>query len=1236
MVTMAQVDIDTGDISNKKLHPFFSMPKTLSTNDPSTSVTPVTPDPSCSPDSNKASGSVDNDNEDEGEDTGEPPIRRRKRRKTDPSNHLRKATGRARRSRRQPRVSAGASIVNHFGRKDDGNGAENVGDPMDVEQPPLQETDVRLTQLEAPSNPSSINSDHTAADKRDTSRPDPAPKPQKLLKFNPKTGTIGSPPKPKSFPTPADSPVIRIGRKRGRKPKTLMISIRYGVDDDVSRLRIGQKITKVLLGTEPPAPADNPTTMASTPPPSDDTAKSVPEHTVTPKKHTPKKQSLASKETPKKKDTLKKVTHPFFLEKSKTNAVTEEKQKASPVKRHTIFTSTPCSPKYARPPLKFNLPSIGMKAGGLKVPGAQYPAWPWAGMVHVRGDSNDVLPSLSSESEAPSSALARERKAKGHQVQVAESESVLQYTASNLKLKDRAEELKALNDDHFQPPSPLLNIPARHFESGKALQARVARELRTLNSQSNRSKSHPAITQAYDSIEKTLSAFDRSTCEATAWAQKYAPSSAERVLQTSREAELLRDWLQSLKVLSVHTGTTEMGTKSKVIGPVKKRRKRKKLEGFVVSSDDEGDVMDEISEGEDDWTAAGYQGNVKKTVVRSGGVTSRRGSRDGGRLANAVVLSGPHGCGKTATVYAIAKELDFEIFEINAGSRRNGKDILEKVGDMTRNHLVQHQQKRDIQDEAPTEDETTRDLKSGKQGMMTAFFKSKSTKVQPPAKETDRPASAGSSSLRDTKKPPTAQKQSLILLEEVDILYEEDKQFWATVISMISQSKRPFIMTCNDETLLPLQNLTLYGIFRFSSPPKDLAVDLLLLIAANEGHALQRDAIESLYDSRGHDLRSSITELNYWCQIGVGDEKGGFNWFYPRWPRGRDIDAHGDRIRVVSQNTYRSGMGWLSRDSAVGGSSSRSPEEELHQQSWQNWSFDMYEPMSSDDFGSYSSTATMQDCSTRDRLALLESIDSFTSLASDVDIARSVDFSLEPNQDLMDTAIPNLPAKSKEDFIVGHPLLEVMPVTRYDTTSCDISTSMRGLARARLRDVQPICGGSDLWKPLNETRITSEIKKHIRRTLQAEPAVKRMDYSLAFDPIAASEKVLATSSLDPSVFDRPMKTISLDVAPYVRSIVAYDQRLQQERLLRSNILSEGGRPGRKRMRNTRSAYSALEGGSRASTRREKYFSAEVNPHLVMRTGGKGWDVLTAQVTGEQSGGSSAVQSPEGATDASSD
>jgi len=67
--------------------------------------------------------------------------------------------------------------------------------------------------------------------------------------------------------------------------------------------------------------------------------------------------------------------------------------------------------------------------------------------------------------------------------------------------------------------------------------------------------------------------------------------------------------------------------------------------------------------------------------------------------------------------------------------------------------------------------------------------------------------------------------------------------------------------------------------------------------------------------------------------------------------------------------------------------------------------------------------------------------------------------------------------------------------------------------------------------------------------------------------------------------------------------------LQKQRLKLSSLVSQGGTKsdgGKKRMRTTRAALSALEGGSRSTTRAEKWFKADLNPHLVMKTAGEGW------------------------------
>ncbi|KAI1121964.1 hypothetical protein F5Y10DRAFT_84262 [Nemania abortiva] len=1182
----------TGDgveVQLRKLHPFFSAPPAISKTD--SAVTPPTPDPSCSP----ASDESRNDPVDHCNDNCElRDERKRKRRKTDPPSGASNPHAKAPRTKRRTRVSAGPSITKHFSHIDAKDKQADVKQALEDAQSRVSADDG--TSLLPTDASKIVENDQSAT--RDEEPPE-APqsicgqRSQKLLKFNPATGTIGSPPRSKPL---APAPMLTSGKKRGRKPKALTVTVSYAIDA-ASRERVGRLINEILFGTSriiSPLPTD---TIPKTSP----LGQEIANHQVS---GTTTQNELLPRETV----TPKKPAHPFFQTNGKAAPPTNDnKSKAKKDKvsasRQVIFTSTPCSPRQARPTHSNSSfpPLVSMKKGGLKIPGTRYPAWPWRDMAHIR----DSLPStfINNVELGPILLSSRGRKAKGHEINIAERESVLRLSASKLGIRQLVDDVRLTKDEDFRPIAPLIRVPIKHFECGQKLQARVLKELHTLKVNDVSPKSHPAIVQAYNSIATTLSAFDMSTCESISWTQKYAPTSASCVLQNGREAGLLRDWLQTLKVQAVDTGAPDNVPKSKGTSAPKKKRRHKKLEGFVVSSDEEANEMDEISDNEPQWLVHGERGSSKKTVVRSTDIVERGGKL--GRLTNAVLLSGPHGCGKSATVYAIAKELDFEVFEINAGSRRSGKDVLERVGDMTRNHLVNHQQKEESRGDGTTDDEFAKDLKSGKQGMMTSFFKPKTSQRTKEPQEADQTLRAPVPASQE-KKLNRDQKQSLILLEEVDILYEEDKQFWATIISMMAQSKRPFIMTCNDESVVPLQNLKLHGIFRFSSPPTDLAVDMLLLIAANEGHALERYGVEALYESRGYDLRAAITELNYWCQIGVGDLRGGFDWFYPRWPKGSDVDEEGRTIRVVSQDTYHAGMGWINRDLAPTKSSLPSIDSNLHREAWDHWGVDVSDHCELEDTSSWAEKPADQASSRTARLALLQSAEAFADSMSESDLCGPFLGPLS-NQIALDATMPGLHTKTLDDFTIGNRILEATPLCYYNSISLDVSTSLRLLAQSKLVESQLPPKTERSAGHLDEKRVIGGIEHRLKQSLQSEALITRKDYSIAFDAIAASDKILANGYLDPSVFDREMTALCLDVAPYVRSIVSYDQRLFNERRARSNLISEGGRPEKKRMRTTRAALSALEGGSRATTRGERYFAADINPYLVMRTGGKGWE-----------------------------
>ena len=160
------------------------------------------------------------------------------------------------------------------------------------------------------------------------------------------------------------------------------------------------------------------------------------------------------------------------------------------------------------------------------------------------------------------------------------------------------------------------------------------------------------------------------------------------------------------------------------------------MEDFIVDDDSDGDYI-----------------SPKKA--------RRRKQKDAfSGYSNVVILWGAHGVGKSACVEACAEELGYQIFEISPGSRRGGKEILEMIGEVGQSELVT---KHCGKQSAPSLEQVHGEINVGS---TSTALKSEGLKA-------------------------------LICLEEVDVLYEEDKGFWPCVTSFVEKSRRPVVMTCN-------------------------------------------------------------------------------------------------------------------------------------------------------------------------------------------------------------------------------------------------------------------------------------------------------------------------------------------------------------------------------------------------------------------------------------------------------
>ena len=149
---------------------------------------------------------------------------------------------------------------------------------------------------------------------------------------------------------------------------------------------------------------------------------------------------------------------------------------------------------------------------------------------------------------------------------------------------------------------------------------------------------------------------------------------------------------------------------------------------------------------------------------------------------------------------------------------------------------------------------------------------------------------------------------------------------------------------------------------------------------------------------------------------------------------------------------------------------------------------------------------------------------------------------------------------------------------------------------------------------ISNEKIVSAITENMQGRHSEHPNVK-FGHAAVFEPIARSTKPVLGIPKGPqiSTFDGSLSIITEDLAPYVRSIVAYDLRLEEHRGLLSSLLSQPGQ-NNKRQRTTRASRAALEGGSKARTRRERWFPKSTNFDAVLQTGGHGWQDIALKRT----------------------
>lgn len=197
-------------------------------------------------------------------------------------------------------------------------------------------------------------------------------------------------------------------------------------------------------------------------------------------------------------------------------------------------------------------------------------------------------------------------------------------------------------------------------------------------------------------------------------------------------------------------------------------------------------------------------------------------------LNKAIVLTGPSGCGKTMFVYALANEMNFKVLEINAGAKRTGKKVLQKLQEATQSHHVNSN----------------------------------------PCIQTDRSKNVKSKSHQseDSEDSGGSQKLSLILIEDAEVVFEQDLGFIESINQLVTTTKRPVILITNEINCPHLSRFINRNMISFKLPKTTIASKWLSTLSVAEQCYVTEDMCRALYQQNNCDFRRTLLELQFFIQ----------------------------------------------------------------------------------------------------------------------------------------------------------------------------------------------------------------------------------------------------------------------------------------------------------------------------------------------------------------------------------
>ncbi|XP_010999406.1 PREDICTED: uncharacterized protein LOC105107249 [Populus euphratica] len=309
------------------------------------------------------------------------------------------------------------------------------------------------------------------------------------------------------------------------------------------------------------------------------------------------------------------------------------------------------------------------------------------------------------------------------------------------------------------------------------------------------------------------------------WMDKYQPKKATEVCGNDESVKLLSEWLCSWK-----------------------------QRGHQASTDTfSGDVHDRQDA---DYTCSQSDSDSENT-------------NEGASLKNVLLITGPAGSGKSAAIYACAKEEGFKVLEVNASECRNGAVVKQRFGEALESHSLEWSQEIHVEPQSNKIAKFPPVLPDGK---LTPDSDSKIIEVIPTLNKDDSlgafEATTKCASKETTIASGRGQLKHLILFEDVDITFTEDRGFVSAIQQIAEKAKGPVILTSNSRVkilfFLPASLDRLEVSFMMPSE-KELLRHAYMVCSAEKVN-IQPHLLEQVVEYCQGDIRKTFMHLQFWFQ----------------------------------------------------------------------------------------------------------------------------------------------------------------------------------------------------------------------------------------------------------------------------------------------------------------------------------------------------------------------------------